>query len=107
MYPFTVAGEQYFLKLYRSKDWPEEGKIPFVYCGERNSAGRSLAGTWAVGRDLSPCIKEDGVYVDGEEYSHYQERLPFRLYDSLEFWTIPVPKLLIDEIRKHLPKIRL
>ncbi len=52
-------------------------------------------------------IKEDGVYVDGEEYSHYQERLPFRLYDSLEFWTIPVPKLLIDEIRKHLPKIRL
>lgn len=52
-------------------------------------------------------IKEDGVYVDDEEYSHYQERLPFRLYDHLEFWTIPVPELLIDEIRKHLPKIRL
>ena len=52
-------------------------------------------------------IKEDGVYVDGEAYSHYQERLPFRLYDHLEFWTIPVPELLIDEIRKHLPKIRL
>ena len=52
-------------------------------------------------------IKEDRVYVDGEEYSHYQERLPFRLYDHLEFWTIPVPELLIDEIRKHLPKIRL
>ena len=52
-------------------------------------------------------IKEDGVYVDGEEYSHYQERLPFSLYDHLEFWTIPVPELLIDEIRKHLPKIRL
>lgn len=31
VYPFAAAGQQYFLKLYRSKDWPEEGKIPFVY----------------------------------------------------------------------------
>ena len=31
VYFFTVAGAGFFLKLYRSKDWPEEGKIPFVY----------------------------------------------------------------------------
>ena len=42
VYPFTVAGEQCFLKLYRSKDWPEEGKIPFVY--------RSLSQKGTVGR---------------------------------------------------------
>lgn len=30
VYAFTVAGNDYFLKMYRSKDWPEEGKIPFV-----------------------------------------------------------------------------
>ena len=54
-------------------------------------------------------IKEDGVYVDGEDkgYSNYQDRLPFRLYENLNFWTIPIPKILIDEIRKHLPKIKL
>ena len=54
-------------------------------------------------------IKEDGAYVDGEDkaYSNYQDRLPFRLYERLEFWTIPIPKLLLEEIRKHIPKIRL
>ena len=54
-------------------------------------------------------IKEDGAYVDGEdkEYSNYQDRLPFRLYENLNFWTIPIPGLLIDEIRKHLPEIKL
>ena len=31
VYCFTVAGDRFFLKLYRSKDWPEAGKIPFVY----------------------------------------------------------------------------
>ena len=53
-------------------------------------------------------IKADGSYVDGEDkcYSHYQERLPFRLYDRLEWWTIPIPKLLTDEIKRHLPNIR-
>ena len=30
VYAFTVAGNDYFLKMYRSKDWSEEGKIPFV-----------------------------------------------------------------------------
>lgn len=50
-------------------------------------------------------IKADGVYVDGEDknYSGYQDRLPFRLYDQLEWWTVPIPKLLIDEIKRHLP----
>ena len=31
VYFFTVAGDCYFLKLYKSKEWPEEGKIHFVY----------------------------------------------------------------------------
>jgi len=52
----------------------------------------------------SLAIKEDGAYVDGEdrEWSGYQDRLPFRLYESLEYWTVPVPKMLIEEIKKHL-----
>ena len=54
-------------------------------------------------------ITEDRAYVDGEDkgYSNYQDRLPFRLYENLNFWTIPIPEILIDEIRKHLPKIKL
>ena len=54
-------------------------------------------------------IKADGVYVDGEDkkYSGYQDRLPFRLYDQLEWWTVPIPKLLMDELKRHLPNTRL
>ena len=54
-------------------------------------------------------IEADSVYIDGEDksYSNYQERLPFRLYDRLEWWTIEQPKLLTDEIKRHLPNIRL
>ena len=54
-------------------------------------------------------IKEDASYVDGEDkcYSDYQDRLPFRLYEQLEWWTVPIPKMLIEEIKRHLPKIRL
>ena len=55
-------------------------------------------------------IKEDGVYVYREEdkaYLNYQDRLPFRIYEYLEFQTIPIPKMLLDEIREHLPGIRL
>ena len=54
-------------------------------------------------------IKADGVYVDGEDkdYSGYQDRLPFRLYEQLEWWTVPIPKLLMDEIKRHLPNARL
>ena len=31
IYFFTIAGKRYYLKLYRSKNWPEKGKVPFVY----------------------------------------------------------------------------
>ena len=31
VYFFTIAGKRYYLKLYRSKNWPEKGKVPFVY----------------------------------------------------------------------------
>jgi len=31
VYFFTMAGKRYYLKLYRSKNWPEKGKVPFVY----------------------------------------------------------------------------
>lgn len=30
VYFFTVSGKHYVLKLYRSTDWPEDGKVPFV-----------------------------------------------------------------------------
>ncbi len=57
VYAFTVAGNDYFLKLYRSKDWPEEGKIPFVYrCLSQNSI--SCAGLVAYNRD-------DEIYPNG------------------------------------------
>lgn len=31
VYFFTMAGKRYYLKLYRSKNWPEKGKVLFVY----------------------------------------------------------------------------
>lgn len=31
VYSVEVSGEKYIFKLYRGKDWPENGKIPFVY----------------------------------------------------------------------------
>lgn len=30
VYSFTVSGKRYILKLYRSTDWPEDGKVQFV-----------------------------------------------------------------------------
>ena len=50
VYPFMAAGDRYFLKLYRNKDWPEEGKIPFVY---RRLSDRNIphAGLVAYSRD--------------------------------------------------------
>ena len=30
VYSFTVSGKRYILKLYRSTDWPENGKVQFV-----------------------------------------------------------------------------
>ena len=50
VYSFTVAGNDYYLKMYRSMDWPEEGKIPFVYrCLSLNNI--SCAGLVAYSRD--------------------------------------------------------
>ena len=31
VYYFRISDNHFYLKLYRSKDWPEDGKIPFVY----------------------------------------------------------------------------
>ena len=57
VYAFTVAENDCFLKLYRSKDWPEEGKIPFVYrCLSQNSI--SCAGLVEYSRD-------DEIYPNG------------------------------------------
>ena len=57
VYAFTVAGNDYFLKLYRSKDWPEEGKVPFVYrC--LSQSGIPCAALVAYSRD-------DGIYPNG------------------------------------------
>lgn len=57
VYAFTVAGNDYFLKMYRSKDWPEEGKIPFVCrCLSQNRI--SCAGLVVYTRD-------DEIYPNG------------------------------------------
>lgn len=30
-YTFAADGKRYIIKLYRSKEWPEAGKLPWVY----------------------------------------------------------------------------
>ena len=62
VYPFTVAGEQYFLKLYRSKDWPEEGKIPFVY--------RSLSQKGISHAELIAYCRENAASSNGYLIEH-------------------------------------
>ena len=54
VYSFAVADDHYFLKLYRSKEWPEAGKIPFVY--------QSLA------RKNIPCAELIAYEQDDETY---------------------------------------
>ena len=54
VYSFTAAGESFFLKLYRNKDWPETGKIPFVY---RNLLQKSI-----------PCAQQVAYNRDNEVY---------------------------------------
>ena len=54
VYSFTAAGESFFLKLYRNKDWPETGKIPFVY---RNLLQKSI-----------PCAQQIAYNRDNEVY---------------------------------------
>ncbi len=57
VYPVTAAGKQYFLKLYRSKDWPEEGKIPFVY--------RCLSQNKIPHAELVAYRRDDETYPNG------------------------------------------
>ncbi len=57
VYRFTVAGNHYFLKLFRSRNWPENGKLPFVYS--------------SLSRKNIPCAeliafrRDDEVYPNG------------------------------------------
>ena len=57
VYFFTVSGDSFFLKLYRSRDWPEGGKIPFVY-QKLSQNSIPCAGLVAFSRD-------DETYPDG------------------------------------------
>lgn len=54
---FTAAGNRFFLKLYRSRDWPEAGKVPFVY--------RSLAQKNIPCAELITYEREDAAYPNG------------------------------------------
>ena len=54
VYSCTAAGESFFLKLYRNKDWPETGKIPFVY---QNLLQKSI-----------PCAQQVAYNRDNEVY---------------------------------------
>ena len=57
VYFFTLAGNDYFLKLYRSRNWPEEGKLPFVY--------QSLLQNNIPCAGLVAYCREDQTYPEG------------------------------------------
>ena len=57
VYFFTIAGNHYFLKLYRSKNWPEAGKLPFVY--------RSLSQKNIPCAELIKYERDDEIYPNG------------------------------------------
>lgn len=57
VYFFTLAGNDYFLKLYRSRNWPEEGKLPFVY--------QSLLQNNIPCTGLVAYCREDQTYPEG------------------------------------------
>lgn len=57
VYSFKVSGDEYFLKLYRNKDWPEDGKIPFVY--------RCLSQKHIPCAELVAYCRGDEVYPNG------------------------------------------
>ena len=65
VYLFSVADNQYFLKLYRSKDWPEDGKIPFVY--------RCLSQNHIPCAELVAYSRGDDVYPNGYLIEHKVE----------------------------------
>lgn len=57
VYFFSAAGNPYFLKLYRSKNWPEEGKVSFVY--------RSLSQNHIPCAELIAYCRNDEAYPNG------------------------------------------
>ena len=57
VYFFTVSGKHYILKLYRSTDWPEEGKIQFV--------NRILAQNNIPHAELIAYSRNDQIYPNG------------------------------------------
>ena len=57
VYSFTAAGARCYLKLYRNKNWPEEGKIPFVY--------RSLLQKGIPCAELVAYDRDDETYPNG------------------------------------------
>ena len=57
VYFFTVAGNHYFLKLYRNKEWPEAGKVLFVY--------RSLTQKNIPCAELVKYERDDEIYPNG------------------------------------------
>ena len=62
VYRFTVGGNSFFLKLYRNKDWPEAGKIPFVY--------QSLAQKNISCAELVAYERDDEEYPNGYLIEH-------------------------------------
>ncbi len=62
VYSFTVSENRFFLKLYRNKDWPEVGKIPFVY--------RSLRQRNIPCAELAVYHRDDRTYPNGYLIEH-------------------------------------
>ena len=73
VYFFTVAGNHYFLKLYRNKEWPEAGKVLFVY--------RSLAQKNIPCAELITYEREDETYPNGYLI---EREIPGRVADKIQ-----------------------
>ena len=86
VYSFTVAGNDYFLKMYRSKDWPEEGKIPFVnQCLSQNGIPSAGLAAYSRNGEIYPNgylieRRVPGTAADRTQLSREQE---IRLYIRL------------------------
>ena len=86
VYSFSVSNAHYFLKLYRSKDWPEDGKIPFVYgCLSQNHIPCAELVAYKRGDKVYPNgylieRKEQGTPADKVQLDRDKEN---RLYNKL------------------------
>ncbi len=60
VYSFTVSDERYILKLYRSTDWPEDGKVRFV---NRLLIQNNIPCAELIA--YSPYSRDDKVYPNG------------------------------------------